>query len=165
MTHMWLFVRFSYYQIPIHNRVWTGTITWPVSLGWRCSCKFRQCPAAIQHQRFMISNPPKDISQKKIDFKSTTIFEKMKVSQAVLLLASNSAAVQQVVDKTRQLDIELSVDDSSRSGNFLILFPKSSLMWSWIHREPGEYLVGKFQKTSWYYQVNLVHDQRIVKIK
>ena len=52
----------------------------------------------------------------------------MKVSQAVLLLASNSAAVQQVVDKTRQLDIELSVDDGSRSGDFLILYPKSSSM-------------------------------------
>ena len=40
----------------------------------------------------------------------------MKVSQAVLLLASSVTAEQQVVDKTRQLDIELSVDDSSRSG-------------------------------------------------
>ena len=96
--------------------------------------------------------------RKNFDFKSATIFEKMKVSQAVLLLASNSAAVQQVVDKTRQLDIELSVDDSSRSGNFLILFPKSSLMWSWIHRELGEYLVGKFQRTSWYYHVNVDHE-------
>ena len=46
----------------------------------------------------------------------------MKVSQAVLLLASKTTAVQQVVDKTRQLDIELSVDDSSRSGDFFLFY-------------------------------------------
>ena len=53
-------------------------------------------------------------------------FEKMKVSQAVLLLASNASAVQQVIDKTRQLDIELSVDDSSRSGKVIIIHPQYS---------------------------------------
>ena len=50
----------------------------------------------------------------------------MKVSQAVLLLASNASALQQVIDKTRQLDIELSVDDSSRSGQIIIIHPQYS---------------------------------------
>ena len=50
----------------------------------------------------------------------------MKVSQAVLLLASSVTAEQQVVDKTRQLDIELSVDDDSRSG--LLKFQEVSVM-------------------------------------
>ena len=40
----------------------------------------------------------------------------MKISQAVLLLASSSAAEKVVLDKTRQIDIGPS-DDGARTGN------------------------------------------------
>merc|ERR1712046_67803 len=48
-------------------------------------------------------------------------FEKMKLSQAVILLAKSSAALEtQIVEKTRQLDVESSADDSSRSDESII---------------------------------------------
>lgn len=44
----------------------------------------------------------------------------MRLSPSVLLLASSVSAEQQVVDKTRQLDIELSADDGSRSDETIV---------------------------------------------
>ena len=108
---------------------------WQVSLGWSpsrldiCLKVFSSMPRGDAASSFQQWKSSERYQSKIAQFQIGTFeqqFEKMKVSQAVLLLASNASAVQQVIDKTRQLDIELSVDDSSRSGQIIIIHPQYS---------------------------------------